>query len=208
MNGREALDYLTLDPGAVCPCSRYGHDSASCAPVALAVAEIVAAETGELPTREQLDHAMGLVVNDHDDPYTLIRDHGSAEQRELIAGLLEDEWSHDARERGSEAARAVASWIGPVEVNSARELLSKLEDGDPAVWDYLPARPDLSGEWADGLTPARLFEDVTGRDYWQGFAFEGDSHDELVDTIAQAFEEGVEETFEDACQTELRKWAA
>lgn len=77
VNESEALKFLSRDSGTV-PCSRYGWDSASCAPVAYAVAVIVAGETeGGEPTEEGLDHAMGLVVNDHDDPETLIRDYGS-----------------------------------------------------------------------------------------------------------------------------------
>lgn len=82
----EALDYLEEDPGKV-PCSRYGFDSASCAPVAYAVARIVAEETGEPLTHEALDHAMSLVVNDHDDPAYLVREYGTDQEREL----LEDE---------------------------------------------------------------------------------------------------------------------
>lgn len=71
-----ALAFLTRDSGRV-PCSRYGWDSASCSPVVFAVATIVAEETGEPLTKESLDWIMGLVVNDHDDPETMIRDYGT-----------------------------------------------------------------------------------------------------------------------------------
>lgn len=77
------MAFLTKDPGRV-PCSRYGHNSESCAPVALATADIVADATGQPVTYELLDHMMSLVVNDHDDPESLIREHGTAEQIELL----------------------------------------------------------------------------------------------------------------------------
>lgn len=86
----DALAFLTQDAGRV-PCSRYGFDSESCAPVAFAAAWIVAAETdeGTPPSRETLDYVMGLVVNDHDDPEYLIRNYG-AEYGFDPADLLED----------------------------------------------------------------------------------------------------------------------
>lgn len=59
------------------PCSRYGSSTSSCASVAYVVALIVSGETGEIITEGSLDHAMSLVVNDHDDPETLIREYGS-----------------------------------------------------------------------------------------------------------------------------------
>ena len=71
-----AMAYLERDNGAV-PCSRYGSDGVSCAPAAYALAAIVAGETGEPMTFDGLDHAMSLVVNDYDDPETLIRDRGA-----------------------------------------------------------------------------------------------------------------------------------
>ena len=69
------LKYLLTDTGRV-PCSRYGYDSASCAPVAWALSVILRGETSEPTTKEGLDHLMGLVVNDYDDPEDLIREYG------------------------------------------------------------------------------------------------------------------------------------
>ena len=86
----EAIRYLSRDGGRA-PCSRYGTDSASCAPVAWAAALILVRETeGGDPTTEDLEYMMGLVVNDHDDPETLIREHG-AEHGIDPADYLEDE---------------------------------------------------------------------------------------------------------------------
>jgi hypothetical protein len=79
----EALAYLCEDSGRV-PCSRYGRNSEECAPVAVALCEIIAEANYEDITRDALDHAMGLVVNDHDDPMELIRSHGDEEQRATI----------------------------------------------------------------------------------------------------------------------------
>jgi len=80
-----ALAWLVKEGASLrVPCSRYGYDSQSCAPVALAVAEIVEEATGEPMSTDDLDHAMGLVVNDHDDPEDLIRSHGSPAQIELL----------------------------------------------------------------------------------------------------------------------------
>lgn len=74
---REGIAYLTLDdPGAYVPCSRYGRNSADCAPVAWRLAYLVAREQGEPITFDNLDHAMSLVVNDHDDVAYIIRKYG------------------------------------------------------------------------------------------------------------------------------------
>lgn len=58
------------------PCSRYGRTSAECAPVAWRLAYLVARECGEPITTDDLDYAMGLVVNDHDDVAYIVREHG------------------------------------------------------------------------------------------------------------------------------------
>lgn len=71
-----AEKYLTRDGNLGVPVSRYGSDSRSCASIAYAAAVIVSGETGEPLTAETLDYVMGLVVNNHDDPETLIRDYG------------------------------------------------------------------------------------------------------------------------------------
>jgi hypothetical protein len=70
-----------------------------------------------------------------------------------------------------------------------------MSDGDPALDDYLPARPNLSGEWADGLTPLALAREITGDD---------DPAAELIDRLAEAYDDAVAETFEQACEAELR----
>lgn len=106
-----------------------------------------------------------------------------------------------ARKLGADAAKAAASWIN---ANDPRYVLELLEAGDPLADEFLPATPELSGEWADDPTPLSLAREIVGE------AFE-DLSDEtagaLQSTLADAWEAGVSETFESACEAELRKAA-
>jgi hypothetical protein len=43
---------------------------------------------------------------------------------------------------------------------AAREFLRMAEDGDPVLFDRYQA-PNLSGEWADSMTPGRLYAIVS-----------------------------------------------
>lgn len=113
------------------------------------------------------------------------------------------EWEaalEDARELGRDAGRAAGTWAadGNSDVEERRRVLAMLEDGDPEAWDYLPNRPNLSGEFADDLTPAKLADEL-------GFE---DATSEMIDALADAYEEGVSETFESACEEELRKFTS
>lgn len=73
----EGIAYLTADePHARC-FSRYGRSSAECAPVAWRVAYLTAREQGEPITFDNLDHSMGLVVNEHSDVAYKIRQYGN-----------------------------------------------------------------------------------------------------------------------------------
>lgn len=64
-----------MDTGAAPGCV-YGSTTQERAEIALAIARIVAESSGEALTVERLDHAMGLVVNSHDDVGTLLVAHG------------------------------------------------------------------------------------------------------------------------------------
>jgi len=57
--------------------SHHGRTSADCAPVAWRLAYLMARESGEAITIATLDHAMNLVVNDHDDVDYMIRTYGN-----------------------------------------------------------------------------------------------------------------------------------
>lgn len=83
----------------------------------------------------------------------------------------------------------------------AAYVLALMEDCDPAADDYLPQRPDLSGEWADVPTPLRLARDIMGI-----YDMNEDVASDVIDAIADAYETGVSDTFTDACESELRTW--
>jgi hypothetical protein len=83
MDRSEGIKFLTTDSKTGedtgflrVPCSRYGSTGYGCAPVAWRLAYLLARETGEEITEESLDHAMGLVVNDHEDVAYIIRQYG------------------------------------------------------------------------------------------------------------------------------------
>lgn len=72
----EGIAYLAADqPDARC-FSRYGSTSRDCATVAWRVAYLIAREQGEAITFDDLDFAMGLVVNEHTDVSYMIRAYG------------------------------------------------------------------------------------------------------------------------------------
>jgi hypothetical protein len=87
--------YLCEDGNLAVPGGRYGTDTEDCAPVAAAVALIVAEANGDEVDHDSADHAMGLVVNSHDDVASLINEH---------AGLvgLDDFLSEDDLEQEDE----------------------------------------------------------------------------------------------------------
>jgi hypothetical protein len=58
------------------PCSRYGRNSADCAPVAWRHAYLIARESSEPITLDSLQHSMSLVVNDSDAVAADIREYG------------------------------------------------------------------------------------------------------------------------------------
>lgn len=111
------------------------------------------------------------------------------------------EWLEDAYAEGRQAAEDAASWIvdGNTTPEAVRYVLELFEEGDPAVWDYLPAYPDLSGQWADDPTPLSLARDITGLEFMDGTEVEG----ELMHAIADEWERGVSEHFETACEHRL-----
>jgi hypothetical protein len=199
---QHALAYLLRAGNLKVPASRYGTHTTDCAPVAYAVARIVAADKDEPLTADALEHAMGLVVNNHDDPFNVIREHGTDAERELIADLIEEvqreDWIADARRLGREAGRNVASWAadGNTSDEHRRNVLALMESGDPEGDHYLPPRPNLSGEES---TPDAIYREVTGRD-----EVDTDEDIHLRDAFADAWEEGASDVFELECERVLR----
>lgn len=109
---------------------------------------------------------------------------------------------------GVEHAKNAASWV--IDGNTKREaipaVLALMDDGDPRADDYLPARPNLSGEWVDDLTPRSLYERIVGElpaEGDEGLDFET-LHGSTLDRIADAYEAGVLDTFEVECERILR----
>jgi hypothetical protein len=107
------------------------------------------------------------------------------------------QYQREAYELGKEHARNAASWVtdGNESDDSRLNKLSMIADGDPEVFDYLPREPNLSGEFADDPTPLSLARDITGQD---------DPDPDLTDTLAQAYDDGVSNTFLFSCEKELR----
>jgi hypothetical protein len=120
------------------------------------------------------------------------------------------EHEREAYRLGVDAAESAASWTvdGNTSAEHVRRVIAMLEDGDPMANDYLPACPNLSGEWADSPTPISLYEDITGFSHFQEQQVAGLVYEtrvgSVVDAIADAWEAGVSDTFERACERELR----
>jgi len=81
MTRAEGLAFLEREGDLRVPCSRYGSSTSDCAPVAWRLAFIMHRETGEDITEDTLEHAMGLVVNDHDDVAYMVRNYGHGHYR-------------------------------------------------------------------------------------------------------------------------------
>lgn len=110
----------------------------------------------------------------------------------------------EAYSYGKDRAEAAASWTtdGNTSDRTARDVLAMIENGDPAMDDHLPAMPNLSGEWADDLTPFSLAAEIVPRDVLDA----REPGDSLVDDLADAFERGVDEHFLPACEN-YETWA-
>ena len=112
---------------------------------------------------------------------------------------MSDRTPHErkAYEMGRTHALNAASWIidGGDSTEHYRRLLEMIEAGDPELYDFLPNSPNLSGEWADDLTPLRLVTEIAGDEI---------DPDPIIDALAEAFEAGVDETFMDECERLIR----
>jgi hypothetical protein len=107
-----------------------------------------------------------------------------------------------ARNMGKEAGANFAHWVaqdtfgGRVTRNhkeNARAVLESIESGDHTHMDV--RLPNLSGEYADEMTPAKLLEDIL----WHTDAERGEHTDEVeeaLDDICSEWESGVNEGYE------------
>jgi hypothetical protein len=110
-------------------------------------------------------------------------------------------YEDEAREMGRRDGLDAASWVidGNTSAYHIEKTIKGLENGDPEAYDLLSAlRPDLSGQWADDLTPGTLAYYITDMDS------DDPGFDQIADALADAYEEGVDETFEIECDRILR----
>lgn len=215
MSREQGMAHLLADGNLAVPGGRYGSDTAACAPVAWRLAEIVADANGEPITRQALDFAMGLVVNSHDDVEDLFRSYGTAEDLELadlpaISDARMEELKAQAHELGRQAGVAAGSWAadGNTDAEHARRVLAGIEDGDPIIMDSLPVAPDLSGEWADGMTPARLALALGLTDDATGAVLPEDESGDILAELCDAWEESASEGCQQEAERVLRIAAA
>jgi len=92
----------------------------------------------------------------------------------------------EAQALGQRHGRAAASWVEPGDEATAAKIKKGWEEGDPAVLDLFRV-PDLSGEFADSMTPGKLMAEV---------GFRGTPEEEQE--IASAYEVAADEGFWDA----------
>ena len=95
-------------------------------------------------------------------------------------------------QHGLNAAYEYAYFIlgGPVRASNAeqaREIRDRIAAGDEEIISYFP-RADLSGEWADGYTPARLAADCDLHYEDEDYLWD------LCDVYEEAFDEVVRTT--------------
>jgi hypothetical protein len=81
------------------------------------------------------------------------------------------------------------SWGGrvssPQDYKAAKAFLEGAEAGDPAIMDRFNP-PNLSGEWADSMTPAKLIEEVTEGE----ISLEPEEESAICDAYEQAASDG------------------
>ena len=109
-----------------------------------------------------------------------------------------------AYELGAEHARNAASWVtdGNASESLYVDILAALDAGDPVAHDMLPREPNLSGEYADDLTPTRLWGEIVGYNAAGGID-DGDDGEQLA-ALCDAYEAGVSDTFQSECERILR----
>ena len=85
---------------------------------------------------------------------------------------LEQHFIAEASKLGRDAGQAGGSWAadGNTKQQHITNVLRMLDDGDPEAYDYLPPTPNLSGEWADDPTPAKLLRKWSGARPLSGMA--------------------------------------
>ena len=111
----------------------------------------------------------------------------AAAVRASVERDTETELLKQAYKAGYAHGVAAGSWVidGNTTAETARYILAGFRDGDPEVLDLLPSEP-LSGEWADGPTPATVLADLGV-----------DEDDALADDLLYEYEAGFASGMED-----------
>lgn len=102
------------------------------------------------------------------------------------------------RERGKQDGLAAASWFfdGNTPVESYREVLKGIEDGDPMITDSLPSA-DLSGQWADSPTAESILREELGTEIEQYRDADGYADWDVLNDLIAAYEEAFSEAAQD-----------
>jgi hypothetical protein len=111
---------------------------------------------------------------------------------------LVDQAITKAEKLGKEHGESAAQWIiqdswggrvsSPQDREAAKAFLDGAEAGDPAIMDKF-SPPNLSGEWADSMTEARLM------DYCLTENIDWREIDDLRDAVCQAYEQAASDSF-------------
>lgn len=112
-----------------------------------------------------------------------------------------DPGEQSAYAHGTNAAKMAASWCtdGNTDQSHIKGVLKMLDDGDPEADDFLPRRPNLSGENVDEPTPQQLMIWIYGL-CWE----ERDIIANRLEQVIEAWEQGVNDHFQLECERLLR----
>ena len=94
-----------------------------------------------------------------------------------------EDYEERARQLGFDAGQAAGTWVfdGNTDTRTYAKMLEGIEEGDPEILDKLPNMAPLSGEWADGPTPASLLSEL---------GLNPDEPEEWFDGLLDAYEVG------------------
>lgn len=106
----------------------------------------------------------------------------------------------DAYDRGAEHGRSAASWYfdGNTDRETYERVVIAFRDGDPAIYDTLPASP-LSGEWAGDPTAYDVLSDL-------GIDPDDDAADDALSQYEDGFSVAVADTVEAEARHALETW--
>lgn len=112
--------------------------------------------------------------------------------------------TNKAKRLGKDHGENAAAWYVQDAIDQTRDtvrasqtVLHGILDGDPEILDSLPWA-DLSGQWADGMTPADVYDDL-------GILPERDSDDmEYIRIYEDSYNDAVVRYVETQCRGRLR----